>query len=77
MCTPMVKRFEVSRPDLDGVQMKNLFMSIAILLAPLLVITAFVLGIYLELPYISAAAAIGVFYLLYLKKYNKNLRLRL
>lgn len=73
----MLKRFQVSRHDLDGVKMKNLFVSIAILLAPLLAITAFILGIYLELPYISVFAAIAIFYLLYLKKYNKNFRLRL
>jgi TRAP-type uncharacterized transport system fused permease subunit len=57
--------------------MKNLFVSIAILLAPLLAITAFILGIYLELPFISVVAAVGIFYLLYLKKHNKNFRLRL
>ena len=57
--------------------MKNLFVSIAILLAPLLAITAFILGIYLELPLISVVAAVSIFYLLYLKKHNKNFRLRL
>lgn len=57
--------------------MQNLLLSIAILVAPLLAITGFVLGIYLELPHISILAAFAIFYLLYLKKHNKNFRLRL
>ena len=67
----------ILRCNLYGVIMKNLFVSIAILFAPLLAITAFILGIYLELPFISVVAAVGIFYLLYLKKHNKNFRLRL
>jgi hypothetical protein len=57
--------------------MKNLLLSLAILLTPMFAMTGFVLGFYLEQPQLSFVSAAVIIALLCLRKYNKRFRLRL
>lgn len=57
--------------------MKNLLLNIAILFSPIFALTMLVLGFYLEQPTLSCMAVLVLCYIVYLKKYNKNFRLRL